>query len=109
MMYVRPMPTDPKPESSWPPIPEGMSGVQIVAVARMIERVCGTASAASYLAEAIAAFDKRARSFQANYIGHYSGAHSGSGTPPARGASGGSSRSIAEGLRQPAQCDEGTP
>ncbi len=60
-------------ELVWPAIPEGMNGVQIVAVARMVERVCGTAAAASYLAEAVAAFDKKARSVHANYIAKYDG------------------------------------
>jgi hypothetical protein len=60
-------------ELVWPAIPEGMNGVQIVAVARMVERVCGTAAAASYLAEAVAAFDKKARSVHANYIPKYDG------------------------------------
>ena len=50
-----------------------MNGIQIVAVARMVERVCGTAAAASYLAEAVAAFDKKARSIHANYIDKYDG------------------------------------
>jgi hypothetical protein len=58
---------------AWPAIPEGMNGVQIVAIARMVERVCGTAAAASYLAEAVAAFDKKARSVHANYIAKYDG------------------------------------
>jgi hypothetical protein len=61
------------PDLAWPAIPEGMNGVQIVAVARMVERVCGTAAAASYLAEAVAAFDKKTRSVHANYIAQYDG------------------------------------
>ena len=44
---------------SWPAIPRGMQGVQIVAIARTVERVCGRLAAATYQAEAIAAFDKR--------------------------------------------------
>ena len=55
----------------WPAIPDGMNGIQIVAIARMVERVCGTAAAAGYLAEAIAAFDKKARSVHANYVAKY--------------------------------------
>lgn len=44
---------------AWPPIPEGMQGIQIVAIARIVERVCGTSAAAVYLMEAVAAFDKK--------------------------------------------------
>ncbi len=72
MTYLSPVQAGPL-ELSWPAIPEGMNGVQIVAVARMVERVCGTAAAASYLAEAVAAFDKKARSVHANYIAKYDG------------------------------------
>lgn len=43
----------------WPEIPAGMNAIQIIAIARIVERVCGTAAAASYLAEAVVAFDKK--------------------------------------------------
>jgi hypothetical protein len=72
MTYVSQLQVGPA-ESAWPPIPEHMNGVQIVAVARMVERVCGTAAAASYLAEAVAAFDKKARTVHANYLAKYQG------------------------------------
>jgi hypothetical protein len=68
MTYVTPRQTTPGHDLAWPSIPDGMNGVQIVAIARMVERVCGTAAAASYLAEAVAAFDRKARSVHANYI-----------------------------------------
>ena len=68
MTYVTPRQAAASHDLAWPPIPDGMNGVQIVAIARMIERVCGTAAAASYLAEAVAAFDRKARSVHANYI-----------------------------------------
>ena len=70
MTYVSQLQVGPA-ELVWPPIPEGMNGVQIVAVARMVERVCGTAAAASYLAEAVAAFDKKARTIHTNYLAKY--------------------------------------
>jgi hypothetical protein len=69
MTYVSPIQA--ASDLAWPAIPEGMNGVQIVAIARMVERVCGTEAAASYLAEAVAAFDKKARSIHANYIARY--------------------------------------
>jgi hypothetical protein len=67
---------------AWPAIPDGMNGVQIVAVARMVERVCGTAAAASYLAEAVSAFDKKARSVHTNYIANYEGPPAAAGRRP---------------------------
>jgi N-acyl-L-homoserine lactone synthetase len=47
MTYVTPRQTTPGHDLAWPSIPDGMNGVQIVAIARMVERVCGTAAAAS--------------------------------------------------------------
>ena len=46
-----------------------MNAIQIVAIARIVERICGTAAAASYLAEAVAAFDKKTRPGQPQYDG----------------------------------------
>jgi hypothetical protein len=72
MTYVSPIQPGQAADRAWPAIPEGMNGVQIVAIARMVERICGTAAAASYLAEAVAAFEKKARSVHTNYLAKYS-------------------------------------
>ncbi len=72
MTYVSPIQSGQTTDHAWPAIPEGMNGVQIVAIARMVERICGTAAAASYLAEAVAAFEKKARSVHTNYLAKYS-------------------------------------
>ena len=71
MTYLRSPQKDLLNNKGWPPIPDGMSGIEIVAVARMVERICGTAAAAGYLAEAIATFDKKARTVHANYVAKY--------------------------------------
>ena len=44
----------------WPPVPEGLQATHIIAIARVIERACGTNAAATYLAEAVVAFQKKA-------------------------------------------------
>lgn len=58
---------------AWPKIPAGMNAIQIIAIARMVERVCGTAAAASYLAEAAAAFNKKPASANPGYGAVYTG------------------------------------
>ena len=43
----------------WPSLPDGVDGREVMAIARMVERICGTQAAATYLAEALAWFARK--------------------------------------------------
>lgn len=57
---------------AWPALPDDTDGAQILAIARMVERVCGTEAAANYLSEAITAFGRKARIVEASVTSHES-------------------------------------
>lgn len=72
MSFVTAAKADPK-HLAWPEIPPEMNAIQIIAIARIVERVCGNDAAASYLAEAVIAFNKKPTIIHTGYLAPYAG------------------------------------